>query len=253
MQTMQKLVCGFIVLSLLVLPVSAQEIYNVKVISAGTDWFKVIMMEIGAEDIIDGSSVELVSTLLPIHNFTLNTDFFANGGELSYSRVPFGPSSVQVNFDVTVDYELKLACMKGSLGVLTIQIWQNNILLEEYVNDLSGDWCFSNWNFFPASGLESLVDPVPNDNSLQQNYPNPFNPATSIAYSVQQAGNVKINIYNSLGQRIATLVNQQQNPGEYSIEWDGKTYSGSDAAAGVYYYELVVDDYRSARQMIMLK
>jgi len=238
---------------LLAMPLAAQETYNVKVISAGTDWFKVIMMEIGAEDIIDGSSVELVSTLLPIHNFDLNTDFFVNGGELSYSRVPLGPSDVQVDFDVHVNYELKLACMKGSLGTLTIQLWHNNVLQEEYVNDETGDWCFQNWNFFPGLGAPGEGTTVPNTEALSQNYPNPFNPSTTIVYDLQRAGDVQVNIYNSAGQMVATLIDDYYQPGNYSVLWDGKNAAGTAVASGTYFYELVVDNQHQAKQMILLK
>ena len=95
--------------------------------------------------------------------------------------------------------------------------------------------------------------PPPEQYNLNQNYPNPFNPSTTITYSVQTPGLVKLNIYNNLGQLIRTLVNEQITPGDYTITWDGASNSGSTVAAGTYFYQLQVGDYTAAKKMIMLK
>jgi hypothetical protein len=106
-----------------------------------------------------------------------------------------------------------------------------------------------------VSGVDGGGDdiPFPKTVTMDQNYPNPFNPSTTIAYQVQRAAHVKVIIYNSLGQLVNTLVDEQQNAGEYSIQWDGASDSGEQTASGVYFYQLQVDDFTATKKMVLLK
>jgi hypothetical protein len=94
---------------------------------------------------------------------------------------------------------------------------------------------------------------VPVNFKLLQNYPNPFNPTTTISYQISKASNVKLNIYNSLGQLVKTLVNANQSAGSYSVNWDGKNESGSKVSSGIYFYRLNTPDFMNVKKMIMLK
>ncbi len=84
--------------------------------------------------------------------------------------------------------------------------------------------------------------------SLSQNFPNPFNPTTTIRYSVEDAGNVTLTVYNLMGQQVATLVNKQQNSGDFNVTWDA-----SDVASGMYYYQLVSNGQTITRKMTLIK
>jgi hypothetical protein len=90
---------------------------------------------------------------------------------------------------------------------------------------------------FETSVLTGIADQmnssVPHEFSLSQNYPNPFNPSTEIRYSVPAVSVVKLSIYNILGQEVATLVNEQMQPGNYSIQWDASRMS-----SGLYFIRL---------------
>jgi hypothetical protein len=86
------------------------------------------------------------------------------------------------------------------------------------------------------------------DYTLQQNYPNPFNPFTTIGYSVPVRSPVEVNLYNILGQRVAVLATGVHEPGRYSVRWDG-----SQAASGIYFYELRSGPYRSVKKMVLMK
>ncbi|RJP75308.1 MAG: T9SS C-terminal target domain-containing protein [Candidatus Zixiibacteriota bacterium] len=238
---------------MLAAPADAQNTYQIRVVATGTDWFKVMMYEMDALQPIDGSTIELVSTLLPIHSFDVSTDFFPNGGELSFSRVPFGPTGVQINFDVTVTNALHLACMKGSLGNVNIQFWLNNVFIQDFTDNLTGAWCFQSWVFDPTPAAASSTPELPTSETLEQNYPNPFNATTTIHYTVRRVGPVEISVYNVLGEQVRTLVFQHLQPGNYTTEWNGLCDDGTQAAAGTYFYQMRNADYVSARKMILLK
>jgi hypothetical protein len=94
---------------------------------------------------------------------------------------------------------------------------------------------------------------VPGVFRLFQNYPNPFNPATRIEFTLEQAANVRLEIYNVLGQRIRILLEGYLTSGSYEAEWDGTTMSGTDASSGIYFYRLSTDQYSRTRKMILMK
>jgi hypothetical protein len=89
--------------------------------------------------------------------------------------------------------------------------------------------------------------------SLAQNYPNPFNPSTTIEYRLPSRGNVQVNIYNSLGQLVRSLVNEQREAGTHSVVWDGRDNGGSAVATGAYFYQVRTGDFVQAKRMLMLK
>ncbi len=90
---------------------------------------------------------------------------------------------------------------------------------------------------------------APTQFSLGQNYPNPFNPTTRIKYQLAKQGNVQLIVYNTLGQKVAVPLNARQNPGTYTIVFDG-----SKLASGVYFYQLAIENHLSQmRKMILLR
>jgi uncharacterized delta-60 repeat protein len=93
----------------------------------------------------------------------------------------------------------------------------------------------------------------PSEFALSQNYPNPFNSLTTINYSVERVGLVRLTIYNILGQQVGTLVNERKQKGSYSVEWDGHNDKRQELPSGAYFYILKVDDNTSSKKMILLK
>ncbi|MCP4632313.1 MAG: T9SS type A sorting domain-containing protein, partial [candidate division Zixibacteria bacterium] len=89
---------------------------------------------------------------------------------------------------------------------------------------------------------------VPHYYHLKQNYPNPFNSSTTIEYSLPIGSHVNLNIYNIMGQKIETLVDEKQNSGYKRINWDASDYS-----SGIYFYKLAVADRTLSRRMVLLK
>ena len=99
---------------------------------------------------------------------------------------------------------------------------------------------------------------VPKDFALLQNYPNPFNPSTSIEFSLPVAADVELNIFNILGQQVASLINEQQTAGNHSIIWNADDSKGIKLSSGIYLYKLKAtgidgSEFQETRKMILLK
>ena len=100
----------------------------------------------------------------------------------------------------------------------------------------------------------SIIDEIlPITYNLHNAYPNPFNPTTSISYQVQLSGDVTLNIYDILGNRIKTLIDEPKAIGDYEIKWDGTNQMGEILSSGQYFYQLKVGDFVSTKKMVLLK
>jgi len=89
---------------------------------------------------------------------------------------------------------------------------------------------------------------VPVSYTLSQNYPNPFNPTTILAYSIPQSGKVTIDLYNVLGQKVATLVDGVKQAGAYQVEFNAK-----DLTSGVYFYHIQAGTFSQTRKMVLMR
>ena len=96
-------------------------------------------------------------------------------------------------------------------------------------------------------------DLLPKQFALHQNYPNPFNLGTIIKYALPKASEVKIHIYNILGQKVRSLVNERQEAGYRMIRWDGNNDRGNEVSSGVYFYRIEAGDFVKSKKMILLK
>jgi hypothetical protein len=108
-----------------------------------------------------------------------------------------------------------------------------------------GFWVFVN----VITGLENQDNLLPKEFELLQNYPNPFNPVTKIKYAVPKTSRIRIEIYNVLGQRVKTLVDAEQAPGYYIVD-----FYANDLASGFYVYRLQASSgFNSVKKMIITK
>lgn len=94
---------------------------------------------------------------------------------------------------------------------------------------------------------------IPDSYKLYNNYPNPFNPLTTIKYDIQKSGRVVIEIYNLLGQKIKTLVNEEKVAGSYTTTWNGSTDKGLHAASGIYFYRIRTENFSNTKKMILMR
>jgi len=119
----------------------------------------------------------------------------------------------------------------------------------------------------PATDIEEKKDIATRVKTfvLSQNYPNPFNATTLIPFTISPPPvnssqlivhspiPTTLTIYNILGQRIKTLVNEEKLPGNYTVTWDGRDDKGKDVASGIYFYQLKSGDFQESRKMLLLK
>ncbi len=110
-----------------------------------------------------------------------------------------------------------------------------------------------NLNELDAAAALANQPVIPDRFSLAQNYPNPFNPVTAISYGLPNQARVELAVYNILGRKVTTLVNETQAPGNYTVYWNGTTGFGNPAATGLYFYRLKAGDYVESRKMLLLK
>lgn len=106
----------------------------------------------------------------------------------------------------------------------------------------------------PVEGFNRTA--LPRSFSLEQNYPNPFNPQTTIEFSINAASayqQVRLDVYNILGERVKTLLDEALAAGRYRAVWDGRNNTGTVAASGVYFYRLSVGDLSETKKMILMK
>jgi len=137
----------------------------------------------------------------------------------------------------------------------------------EDLNDLGGDNSVLKWNVAAIAGSDTvlsdngprfvLVDGtslsvdeefIPTEFALHQNYPNPFNPVTTIQFDIPEAGEVRLDVYNILGKKVATLVQGRLEIGGYTVGWDA-----AGIASGIYYYRISSAKFTSTKKMILMK
>lgn len=148
----------------------------------------------------------------------------------------------QMNFKNWQLYDSPYISCKNS--VLTV-----NDGREGFIVDFRGDLpVYKNWT---ADTVGEHLS-APQVFHLYQNYPNPFNPATTIRFQLKMPGQVKLAIYNSLGQKVNVLLDKTLRVGEHTVEWDGTTESGQPVASGVYFVKITSRGFSSQRKMVLM-
>jgi hypothetical protein len=102
--------------------------------------------------------------------------------------------------------------------------------------------------FTYTNEVEVVIDFTPKEFMLYQNYPNPFNLNTVISYQLPVNSNITLKVYDILGNEVATLVNEEKQPGNYEVKWNA-----SNVSSGIYFYQLMTGDYVDTKKMILLK
>jgi hypothetical protein len=147
-------------------------------------------------------------------------------------------------YDRRVDYSNWL-----SAQVLTFVVRQTNGI---HWNNIEND----SWNIYIASdpnNIQDLTEPPPSTLLLFNNYPNPFNPETNIIFHLSKAEMVNLWIYNSLGQRISTLINGELLIGNNKVIWNGIDEFGINAASGIYFCVIKAGTTVKRNRMVLIR
>ncbi|MCC7429216.1 T9SS type A sorting domain-containing protein [bacterium] len=141
--------------------------------------------------------------------------------------------------------EIEMTCFPITTGVFnaTLQIINNSSVSPYNVNivcDASTD-VSENQNF------------IPKEFHLEQNFPNPFNPTTTIKFGVAKKDFTKLVIFNTLGQKVKTLVSEELLPSFYALKWDGTDEKGKQVSSGIYFYRLQSGDFSETKKMLLLR
>ena len=163
----------------------------------------------------------IICLIFPVKSqYTLKTSTFGNGSAT-----------------ITDSSNYQLA---GTAGQTTIGLTENN---DYFCN--AGFWFQS---YYTIVGIEEPLLKLPKSFQLDQNYPNPFNPVTTIKYAVPKTAHVRLEIYNALGQRVATLVDATKQPGYYDI-----SLNAYHLASGIYFYRLQSEKFMKIKKLMVIK
>jgi hypothetical protein len=187
---------------------------------------------------------------------------YAVKGQVDLSQYELPPAPPAGMFDIRyesgriaedINSSVKTIDMSGVTYPLTVRVEGMDIR----IMDESGKMINTNLKsgediVISESTIQKLMvsgEPIPAEYSLEQNYPNPFNPSTVIEFSLpEDVANVKLSIYNALGEKVAELVNTSLQAGKYQYPWNA-----NDVATGMYIYELRTDKFVSVKKMLLLK
>lgn len=180
-----------------------------------------------------------------------------NNDEMFKSQI-IGYATNATKYDTLSAKTISFRAMEGGTFNYPIRIrsiWIKLGYTGEIGDTVSGKIYFDNLRVkYPdVTSIFPLVNSRPPQQiDLYQNYPNPFNPETRIDYQIPTTSFVELKIYNTLGQKVRTLVRKSQAPGRYTVHWDGRNQQGSQVTSGIYFYVLRAGTHLAQKKMILI-
>jgi hypothetical protein len=146
------------------------------------------------------------------------------------------------------------AVADGDLG-LNLLFRAKDEIEDSYIEISNAELSDGNYGLNQVSSLGfARVQTRPENFALGNNYPNPFNPETTLKYQLPEAADVKLEIYNVVGQVVRTLVADHQNAGRYVVQWDASNDNGQPLSSGMYFYRLQAGgEFQQVKKMLLLK
>ena len=231
----------------------------------------------------DSDNISLAITVTPVNDppseFDLISPTVLDTFQISTATDETIPFTWGSSYDVDSDVSYKLTITLDYPGNVYTQDYQNitdsstSISAYEYAAFMT-DLSLSQWNIdyvIEASDEEYTVisqvgefvlnntllsadsEIIPVVFALHQNYPNPFNPVTSLRYDLPEDGLVNITIYDMMGRVVNTLINDSQNAGYKSIQWNATNDRNEPVSAGLYIYTIQAGEFRKTKKMVLLK
>ena len=192
--------------------------------------------------IFAGDNHGVDSLILSLSGFVTNFEIIMTFSDNKFINID---SSITLSSDISTDnYEITEIEITDSDG--------NSKLYDQQDLQLMG---IGQQLIIINSTTNTIVDGplTPEGFTLHQNYPNPFNPETNINYDIPEDGLVSISIYNMRGTLVKTLVNKNQASGFRTVKWDGTNKNGQVVSAGLYMYQIKINDYLETKKMALLK
>jgi len=203
----------------------------------------------GKVDARNGGGYEALNELAYEANkeYTIEVAVDVPAQKYSVTVTPAGGDPVVIG----TDYAFRTDTPQESLGYLAMVI--NELQQWGGVPGSRLNPSFLNDDYTIVTGVEKTDSDLPTEFAIEQNYPNPFNPTTVINYSVAKVTNVNIEVFNSLGQKVKTLVNGKQSVGNYSVDWNGTDVNNKKVASGIYFYKINAGQFIETRKMLLMK
>lgn len=142
---------------------------------------------------------------------------------------------------------------QGNLGVSLV--FRTKAEIENsYIDVTEGQLADGSYGLNQVASLGQVqVQTRPEIFGLADNYPNPFNPETTLKYQLPEAADVKLEVYNVVGQVVRTLVADHQNAGRYVVQWDATNDNGQPLSSGIYFYHIQAGEFQKTKKMLLLK
>lgn len=222
-----------------------------------------------------------------IHNTISSRIYFYNTSDTSYTRLPIDllmarAGGIALNDrnqkiyiiggyaegDIVLDAVEILSVNNDSLSIKDelgspLKVARTNLtgaILDNYIYIFGGynanqqvEAKVERLSLEPLVSVEDLKSANPKVFKLCQNYPNPFNPSTTIRFYVSEYSNVKLEVYNSVGEHVKTLVNEGMNTGSYKVTWNADDTYGNEVASGIYFYRMSANNFSDVQKMILIR
>ena len=178
---------------------------------------------------------------------------------MQYKITADGKMKILMHFSNPFDASQQLPA--GNIDMLEIPMYAQRYVYTGDETQLKIDGALLSTSTSAAVAVDGISDGplLPETFELFQNYPNPFNPSTTIEFTIGLSSDgsgfqqVALDIFNILGQRVKSLVDEQLPSGHYTIEWNSRSYSGHRVSTGVYFYRLRVGSESETKKMLLIK
>jgi hypothetical protein len=160
----------------------------------------------------------------------------ANKADGTVAVAAYGQTATQGNLGVSLVFRTKAEIENSYIDLTEAQLQDGSYGLNQV-----------------ASLGQVQVQTRPEIFGLADNYPNPFNPETTLKYQLPEAADVKLEVYNVVGQVVRTLVADHQNAGRYVVQWDATNDNGQPLSSGIYFYHIQAGDFQKTKKMLLLK
>jgi hypothetical protein len=160
----------------------------------------------------------------------------ASNADGSVAIAAYGQTATQGDLGVSLVFRTKAEIENSWIDISEGQLQDGSYGLNEFAS------------FEPVQ-----VQTRPEIYNLADNYPNPFNPETTLKYQLPEAADVKLEVYNVVGQVVRTLVADHQNAGRYVVQWDASNDNGQPLSSGIYFYHIQAGEFQKTKKMLLLK